>query len=990
MSASSVRRSFRGPRSPSMGALVQRCCQGLLFTGALLAASAAALQAQQGGTLTGQVTDVRSGAPLSIVQVFLAGTGNGTISGDQGRFILLNVPVGTYTVRFERIGYMADTREVTIQAGASLELNVTLREQALGLDEIVVTGTAGAARRREVGNSIAQINVGQVNEPIISTETLLQGRAAGLNVIQTSGQVGGGAQIRLRGNVSASMSNQPLIYVDGVRMRSEAYPKNRFPIGYQGSSDNTQYSPLNDINPTEIDRVEVIKGPAATTLYGTEAAAGVIQIFTKRGRQGAARWSAQVEQSLSDVQKFGPTQGFDGQSLTIPENEVSPYGTPGYMYMEPWLSTGWKQKYSLGVDGGLETVRYYLAGSWLDEEGTLPLDRMEQANIRGNLSFTPSPGLELQWNTAYSRARTQKTPTGGTAEGVTLNAFRRDRNYFNNKDPEIIDQVLGYDLQSFIDHVTTGVTASYAPTSWFNNRIVVGYDLAQQETRSLQPFGFFFLPRGRIHDTQWASRTLTLDYVGSVSLGLTDDLRTSFSWGGQSVTSEQNSTSAYAENFPGPGAPTVSSGSVSLGFETRQRVINAGFFFQNVLDYKDRYFLTLGVRVDGNSAFGSNLGLQTYPKISGSYILSEEGFWNESLGTVKLRAAYGQSGRAPGAFDAVRTWRPSNLGNQVAFLPNNLGNADLGPERTSEIEVGFDSSLLDDRLGMDFTYYHQTTTDALFGVRTPPSQGGWSSQLANVGEIRNTGTELTTRVVLVRRSDVSWELNGTFSTNRSETLDLGGAAPFSMGNRGWVVEGQPVPVMRGLCIANPDEQAAPVIDSNCHYGPNQPTKTFTLGTTASLPFGVTLSTRGEYQGGHYAYSLMDGESITRGIRWPACFNSYATLEAQGIDALSARERALCIAANANRDFAIFPMDFFRMRELTLSSALPFQVPGASRTVLSLSAQNFFTWKKASDSFLDPETSGDFGFDGAVNTRVHTVGGSIPIPATYTFSLRVEF
>lgn len=155
------------------------------------------------------------------------------------------------------------------------------------------------------------------------------------------------------------MSNQPLIYIDGVRVRSEAYPKNRFPLGYAGSSDNTQYSPLNDINPADIERVEIVKGPAATTLYGTEAAAGVIQIFTKRGRVGRARWMAQTDQTLSRIQKFGPTQGFDGRPLTIPANEVSPHGTPDFMYLEPWLGNGWRQKYNLAVEGGSESLQYY-------------------------------------------------------------------------------------------------------------------------------------------------------------------------------------------------------------------------------------------------------------------------------------------------------------------------------------------------------------------------------------------------------------------------------------------------------------------------------------------------------------------------------------------------------------------------------------------------------------------------------------------------------
>ena len=957
---------------------------------ALLCICTGSLAAQVGGTIVGQVTDARSGEELGAVQVYIAGTSNGTLTNDGGRFILLNVPVGAYTIRAERIGYAPLDREVTVQAGSSVEASFQLVEQALGLDEIVVTGTAGAARRREVGNSMAQINLSEVSEPIASTDALLQGRAAGLTVIQTSGQVGGGAQIRLRGNVSATMSNQPLVYIDGVRVRSEGYPKNRFPIGYAGSSDNTQYSPLNDINPGDIDRVEIVKGPAATTLYGTEAASGVIQIFTKRGRTGSARWTAQTDQTLSRIQKFGPTEGFDGAPLVIPANEVNPYGTPDFMYLEPWLDNGWRQKYNLSVDGGSESLQYYVGGSWHDETGVLPNDWMEQFSVRGNISFTPMEDLQLQWNTGYSRALTKKTPTGGTAEGVTLNAFRRDRNYFNNKDPELIGQVMDFDLRSFVDHIVTGLTAVYSPTSSFTNRFTVGYDLAEQETRALQPFGFFFTPLGRIQDTRWENRTLTLDYVGTYSLDLGTELTTSFSWGGQSVTTEETSTSAMSQNFPGPGDPTVSSGAISLGFESRERVINAGFFVQNVLDFRDRYFLTLGLRVDGNSAFGSNLGLQAYPKISGSYVLSDEDFWNPAVGTVKLRAAYGQSGRAPGAFDAVRTWNPSNLGDLVAFVPNNLGNPDLGPERTSEIEAGFDGSFFEDRLALDFTYYHQTTTDALFGIRQPPSAGGWSSQLENVGKIRNKGIEITTNLAVIRQTDWGWELGATVATNNSETLDLGGATPFSLGNRGWVVEGEPVPVMRGRCVTNPDDVADAEVQADCNIGPNRPTKNFSINTHVRLPAGMSISARGEYQGGNYAYSLMDGESITRGIRWPACFNSYPAIDAGDLSSVTAHERTMCIAANANRDFAIFPMDFFRMRELTFSSPLPFEVPGATSAVIMLSAQNFWMWKKAKYSYLDPETTGAFQIDDQINGQVHTVGGSIPLPAAYTASLRFVF
>ncbi len=966
---------------------------GLLGAVFALASTVGSASAQQTATITGQVTDAASGAGLSAVQVYLAGTGTGTLSNASGRYLLLNVPVGTFTIQVERIGYRSVTQEVTVSAGQTLDQNFTLSEEALGLDEIVVTGTAGAARRREVGNSIGQLNTDNLNQPVASVTGLLQGRVSGVSVTATSGSPGGGTAIRLRGNVSATMSNQPLVYIDGTRVVNQNYPKNYFPIGYAGSSDNSTYSPLNDINPEDIERVEIIKGPAATTLYGTEAAAGVIQIFTKRGSRGRARWTANISESFSQVQNFGPSQGFDGNSITIPAGEVDPYGTPEKMYMEPYLRTGLDQRYDLSVNGGTEDFTYFVSGGLVNQKGTLPNDEMYQSSVRGNLSFSPIDNLTLQWNTGYTRSRVRKTPVGGTAEGVTLNAFRRARNYFNSNDPEVIKQVLAFDLRNFIDHLTTGVTATYSPTSAFSTRLTMGYDLADQETRAVEPFGFFYTPKGRMHDTRWQNRTLSVDYVASLHTQLRENLTSSLSVGAQMFQDETNSVAAYSQDFPGPGEPTVSSGGTALGFEDRQRVINAGFFVQDVLGAKDRYFLTLGVRFDGNSAFGQNLGLQAYPKVSGSYVISDEDFWNESLGSMKLRAAWGQAGRAPGAFDAVQTWNPDKLGNSVAFLPNNLGNPDLGPERTTELEVGFDWSGLSDRLTLDATYYHQLTNDALFRVSQIPSDGGWGSQLANIGKLKNQGFEITANGHIVQTPDWGWEAGITLSTNKSEVTDLGGVSSFSVGNRGYIMLGQPAPVMRGRCVTNPDAIADPVVEADCPYGPNQPTKTFIASTSVRLPWaGVEVSTRGEYQGGNWAYSLMDGESITRGIRWPACFNSYPKIESGDLSQVTARERAYCIPTFANRDFAIFPMDFFRMRDFTVSIPISASILGSGGGRLSLSAANFYTWKKASYSLIDPETSGGFqtGQNVGGNEFTHSVGGSIPIPATYTISLRINY
>jgi outer membrane receptor protein involved in Fe transport len=172
-------------------------------------------------------------------------------------------------------------------------------------------------------------------------------------------------------------------------------------------------------------------------------------------------------------------------------------------------------------------------------------------------------------------------------------------------------------------------------------------------------------------------------------------------------------------------------------------------------------------------------------------------------------------------------------GGQVSFFTRNLGSPDLGPERTPEVEVGLDGAFLADRLTVELTYYDRTTTDALFSVGQPPTEGGWGSQLQNVGRLASNGMELTVNGTILSRQRYGWDLGATISTNSSKTLDLGGAAPFSLGNFGWVVEGQPVPVIRATCASNPGEVAAPVMQQNCNIGPNTPTAIVTGNTLAT-------------------------------------------------------------------------------------------------------------------------------------------------------------
>jgi TonB-linked SusC/RagA family outer membrane protein len=995
----------------------------LLPLAALLLCSAA-LPAQSTGTITGRVIG-EDGSPLPQAQLILVGTGLGARAGDNGQYTIVNVPVGQYRLRAQLIGHRPVEVPVTVAAGAATAQTFTMQKQALSLDAIVVTGTAGAARQREVGNSIAQIDMSKLKEAPATVGELLQGKAPGMQVMQSSASAGSGSMIRLRGNVSVAMSNQPLIYVDGVRLRSDGYAKNVPPSGSDLRSGNDMASPLNDINPNDIERIEIIKGAAAATLYGTEAAAGVIQIFTKRGEAGKPQWTMQVDQGFARSLKFGPDPSEAPPSDTIyactvttptcsgtmqayrdsfpdrfdglPTRGVSRAGgTSSYLFIDPWLRNGLRQRYSLSVGGGGDALRYFVSGTLADEEGVLPSDREERKVVRGNFSFSPLANLMLGWNTSYTKDHISNTAAGNNAHGLTLNAFRRDRNYNSNDRLENMASLLNQEITSDIDHLITGGTVSWNPMVNLTNTFTIGYDLAQIENRNLRPFGFVLQPTGVISSRRNQYQTLTFDYSGSYSRPLVSALKGTFSWGGQSVATDTRETSAYGENFPGPGDPTVSSGGTTLGFETKERVINAGVFGQMVLDLKDRYFLTLGARVDGNSAFGSDFGLQTYPKAALTWVASDESFWPTAvIQELKLRTAWGQSGRAPGAFDAVRTWEPVGWGGQPAFFPRNVGNKDLGPERTSEIEVGFDAALLDNRVTTQFTYYKRNIEDALFNARQIPSLGFLNTQLRNVGTMESNGIELDADVTVIRRQAVQWSLGGSVSTSRTKVTSLGGAPDFSLGNFGWIMTGQSIPMIRtDFCVANANEKAAPVIVSPtaenpnaCNHGPNLPTRTYGMRTGLELPYGISLNANGEYMGGHYIYDGAAFNAVQRSVRWPGCYAFYTLQESGRADQATALDRARCTVALTRADYFIYPADFFKLRDVSASIALPAGlVPGSTSARFTLSGHNIFKWVNSDFPVFDPETGNNGGFD----SRVRSILEHVPPPATYTASLRVSF
>ena len=468
------------------------------------------------------------------------------------------------------------------------------------------------------------------------------------------------------------------------------------------------------------------------------------------------------------------------------------------------------------------------------------------------------------------------------------------------------------------------------------------------------------------------------------------------------MTTDNRETSAYGENFPGPGQPTVTSGGTTLGFEERQRVINAGLFGQTIFALSDRYFFTVGARVDGNSAFGSGFGLQTYPKASLSWVASEESFWPTWSPEMKIRAAWGQSGRAPGAFDAVRTFEAVGYGGQPAFYPRNVGNDSLGPERTTEIELGFDAAFFTDRLTTELTWYKRNIDEALFNVRQIPSLGFLNSQLANVGAMKSNGLELAANATVFRRDKLEWTVGGSFFTNETTVTSLGGASDFSIGNFGWIMKGQSIPMIRSdFCIENPNSPAPLVAGvprptiiqpsaanpNACNHGPNLPKQTFGINTGFELPYSISVNASGEHQSGHFMYDGAAYNAVVRSVRWPGCYAFYNLQESGRIAEARAIDVARCTVSLTKSDYFIYPADFFKLRNVSVSVPVPPSLlRGVTSARFTLAGHNIFKWVNNDFPVFDPETGNNGGFD----SRVRSILEHVPPPATYTATLRVGF
>ena len=881
---------------------------------------------------------------------------------------------------------------------------------SLGLEDDSLTLDRNRASSRDMGLAVAEVRPADLTERPALLSDLLQGRFTGLEVTGGSTEAGQGRLLRIRGNGSIMLSNQPLVYIDGIRMMEGAFPASPVPsTTFFGRGAYVSQSPLDMINPSDVERIEIHRGPAATTRLGVGGGNGVIEIFTRRGTAGPPKWTAEMRHGTGWVPSFGANGvdylhmehflrdawwggGYEGGSLagdcvTDDARWRGVNGSPGGTCS--WPGAQWYQTYLLSVAGGGPEADYFLSGQYQDDTYALPKDALAKVGLRGNLTLRPSRAIELTLNTAYATQHTTNTPSGNNAEGMQLNAFRQEANYLGSADPRDIAVLLSYGNEAWSERLTTSLGVEYAPGSRAVHHLTAGYDFSRQDSESLREVGFPTAPQGSATYSAWQRRLATIDYVGTLPLELGSGVRAGLSWGGQAVGDEVSVTAIAGEGLPGPGAWSVDAASSVRSVTARDAVWSAGIFAQATFALADRYFLSAAVRLDEHRGSAADFGLEAFPKLGVGWAVSEEGFWPGSIGTLRLRGAYGRSGAVPVALDPAF----STLGNDPS-IPVATPRL-LGPEVVAEVELGLDASWLNDRVELTATRYRQTTSRAFVSVARIPSQTLGLASVENLGRLRNTGVELQLDAEVVRSRDWSVAIGIGLATLHSEVLDLGGSPPYNDLN-GRIMVGQPVPVNWGRRVTAPDAVVGPwnssrykvdangLAGGNLPLGPQLPTHVLTPSLSARVPGNVVLAVRGDYRGGNRRF--VSPIPISRSVRSPLCYPYY-------LDPLSSialrpetpdlwRER--CTPAGG--DDYWFDADYFRLRNVSASFPLGFAFTDRiSSALLTLTLANAWSWYREIP-WWDPEILAN----AAANDDGLGSAERVPAPATFTLGLRVTF
>ncbi len=973
--------------------------------------------AQTGG-VQGRVLDERN-EPLAGASVLIKELNRQAGTNDEGLYSFSNLPDGRYTIAVSFIGYVATERTVTV-SGSQQVVDFTLQPDGESLDEVVVIGY-GTARKRDVTGSVASLQPKDFNQGVIvAPDQLMQGRTAGVMVINNTGQPGGSTTVRIRGNSSIRAGNNPLFVVDGIPLSGTAASP-----GGAGGYASDGGNPLNYLNPNDIASMDILKDASATAIYGSRGANGVVLITTKRGQSGAPTLNVMASTGFSNLLKKPEVLSADEfrQALQFytPDNN-SDFGGSVYAF-DAITRTALTQNYNMDVSGGNQDGRYRISAGYLDQNGIVETEQLKKytANISSNFRFLESKRLGLDVNVLATQTDRDMAPIDvgvGFQGNVISQALQwnptlplRDENgELTFQSPDLRNPLTS--LAAYKDNqIINTILASFAPSFKITDDLEykLMYSLTHQAGRRTGRYiagminptdvnnGSAFIGNNTETNHQL---THTLSYNKQVSAALNLNAVVGYeylsydsrsNWASGSGFSNMESDIDYWDYLQ----YSIANNRNISSFRTPTNELQS-FFARATLNYLDRYLFTGTIRRDGSTKFGENNKYANFPAFAFAWNIYNESFMqgSEQITNLKLRLGWGQTGNQEfpsGASKDRYVFSPQ------AIVQTNYGNPDLRWESSTTINAGLDFGLFQNRLTGSIDYFRKVTTDALFErtlAQPAPSGRIW----VNLdGEIVNEGVELALQGNIIRNDDWNWNLgvNTTFLENNVtglpgfyETAQLRGQG-FSgvVGQR--MVSDQPLNVWylarfegidpttgmsRYQALDGTIGTDVDPAQNKFYLGSPNPKQLLGISTDVSYKrLTATINMHGAF--GHYLFN-----------------NTAATV--LGVNNLSnrnigksffdtqANESTSNSAAPSNR--YLEKGDFLKLSNATLSYNVGNIGSGIKNLNVSLTGQNLLVFTGYTG--FDPEVNTDGGLNGVPSLGIEY----IPFPPARTFLLGINF
>jgi len=764
-------------------------------------------------SISGTVSD--ESGPLPGATVIVKGTTNGTTTDFDGKYSINVGNLENKLLVFSSLGY----KTVSVKLNTDNQLvDMVLQEDLLSLDEVIITGTSGIATKKQLGSAITSITADDLSDSkaIVSVGEALQGQVAGAYISRNSGNPSGGMSIRLRGASTLSGSSDPLYIIDGVVVNNRSNQA----IDLGGYTQNR----LVDINPNDIERIEILKGAAAAAIYGSRASNGVVQIFTKKGKIGAPKITYTASVNVNKIRKNLP---YNDAQLEWDANGVAVPATR-YNYQDYIFTSGTGYENSLSINGGTEKTKYAFSGSLYKNEGIVRNTDFGRKTLRLRIDQELYSWLDLSVGSFISSNKSNDMPNGKNYGPITALIFADNT---NDQDPDEFGNYPNIGLwmpspRETIDRIDASqknfrsisdIQLKLSPFEGFKVNYTFGFDHSNTEGLLFVPRGVNTRPNGRSEKATINSNMYNSDFNMSYQFDINDKIKSTTGFG-YSYQYEKNEAFGVKNDQVGPidGVIVTDPSNAIGGADFRSEASYWGGFLQQTFAYNDRIFLTIAGRIDGASTFGENERQQFYPKISASYNISDEDFWNNSLiNTLKLRAAWGQAGNltALSPYQIFTNYNQQNYNGNIGYFPSLLqGNENLKPERQTELEFGFDMAMFNNKLSLEFSYYNQEVEDLLIGRSLSPSTG-FGNRFDNIGTMTNKGFELLLKAKPIN-GDFNWNVIATLSHNKNTVTHVeGGRLSLGMFGTSVAQTNEPIGSFYGTFFAR-DANGANLLDSN--------------------------------------------------------------------------------------------------------------------------------------------------------------------------------